>query len=557
MAELEKMAELQSQIKILRETYAARLPQKVEQINEAWNAISQGGWDLSRLEDIHMQIHKLIGSGASYGFLAISDIARNLEIQLGQLLQIMNVPLSTQVLEIERLISALQLASQEVYNPSTETGTVVAESKVTNLPEALEHTIFIREPDLETAFSLSEQIGYFGYKVEVFPTLEKVEAILAERVPSAIITDIMFPESELAGTKAVAEVLKARTKSVPVIFISNRSDMTARLQAVRAGGYAYFTRPIDISGLIDKLDSLTTPHQSDPYRILIVEDELELAEFYSFHLKSAGMITSIVTNPLKVMQPLMDFSPDLILMDVYMPRCSGLELAKVIRQQEAYVSVPIVFLSAETDLDKQLKAMRLGGDDFLTKLIQPDHLISSVAARAERSRVLRSLMVRDGLTGLLTHTKAKEQLDVEVARVKRRNGVLSLAMIDLDHFKTVNDTYGHMTGDRVLKSLARLLQQRLRKTDIIGRYGGEEFVAVLVDTEPQAAMQVLDEIREGFSLIQHQSDDVEFKVSFSCGVASFTQYEDAVALNDAADKALYEAKHAGRNRVILAGNYLF
>jgi diguanylate cyclase (GGDEF)-like protein len=557
MAELEKMAELQTQIKVLREAYAARLPQRIDQINETWNEISQGKWDLLRLEDIHMQIHKLTGSGASYGFLAISDIARNLEAQLSQLLQLMAAPLSAQVAEIDRLLVDLKLASQEARRPAIAIEPLVFDSKLPSLAKESEHTIFIIESDLEAAFSLSEQIGYFGYKVEVFPTLKSLEPVLEQRIPTAIITDIMFPDNELAGTKAVAQVLKARTKSVPIIFLSNRGDMMARLQAVRAGGFAYFTRPIDISGLIDKLDTLTNSYRNDPYRLLIVEDELELAEFYSFHLKSAGMVTSIVTNPLKVMPPLMDFSPDLILMDVYMPRCSGLELAKVVRQQEAYVSVPIVFLSAETDLEKQLKAMQLGGDDFLTKLIQPDHLISSVAARAERSRVLRSLMVRDGLTGLLTHTKAKEQLDVEVARVRRRGGVLSLAMIDLDHFKTVNDTYGHMTGDRVLKSLARLLQQRLRKTDIIGRYGGEEFVAVLVDTDPQAALQVLDEIREGFSLIQHQSEDIEFRVSFSCGVASFPQYEDAVALNDAADKALYEAKHAGRNRVILAGNYLF
>jgi diguanylate cyclase (GGDEF)-like protein len=211
-----------------------------------------------------------------------------------------------------------------------------------------------------------------------------------------------------------------------------------------------------------------------------------------------------------------------------------------------------VFLSTETSLDKQLAAMRLGGDDFLTKPIQLDHLISSVTSRAQRSRILRSFMIRDSLTGLLNHTKTKEHLDLEVARAQRRQGSLVFAMLDIDHFKSVNDTYGHPTGDRVIKNLARLLQQHLRKTDVIGRYGGEEFAVVLIDTDGPAGLRALDRIRSHFAQIRQQSEGAEFTVTFSCGVATFPDYKSATELNDAADKALYEAKRGGRNQVILA-----
>ena len=214
------------------------------------------------------------------------------------------------------------------------------------------------------------------------------------------------------------------------------------------------------------------------------------------------------------------------------------------------MGIPIVFLSAETDPIKQMAAMSRGGDDFLTKPIEPDHLIAAVTSRAQRSRVLRSLMVRDSLTGLLNHTATKEHLDIEMSRAQRNNTQLSFAMIDIDRFKSVNDTYGHAAGDRVIKSLARLLLQRLRKTDIVGRYGGEEFAAILVDTDGPTAMNVLNEIRAHFAQIRHQGEEKPFSVTFSCGLAASPPWIDADALADAADKALYEAKRSGRNQVV-------
>ena len=240
-----------------------------------------------------------------------------------------------------------------------------------------------------------------------------------------------------------------------------------------------------------------------------------------------------------------------ILLDIYMPECNGMELAKVIRQLDVFVGIPIVFLSAESNLDKQLFAMGLGADDFLTKPIQPQHLISSVSSRIQRSLILRSFMVRDSLTGLLNHTAIKDQLDREVAQTKRRGMPLSFAMVDIDHFKQVNDTCGHPTGDRVIKSLSRLLKQRLRETDMVGRYGGEEFAVILSNTDGETAAKVLDAIRRDFAQLRHLADGKEFSVTFSCGIVDTSFFYDSTKLCDAADRALYKAKHTGRNQIIL------
>jgi diguanylate cyclase (GGDEF)-like protein len=372
---------------------------------------------------------------------------------------------------------------------------------------------------------------------------------LVKCTPAAIIMDVVFPEGALAGPRTLADLAPQMEKPPPLIFISSRGDLSARLQAVRAGGVAYFTKPVDIAALIDQLDELTTSESPEPYRVLIVDDSPSLASFYAFTLQRAAMVTQTVTDPGRLLETLSEFNPELILMDMYMPDCTGAELAQVIRQQEAYVSVPIVFLSTETDMGKQLATMQLGGDDFLTKPIEPEHLVSAVAARVHRYRVLRSYMERDSLTGLLNHTKIKEQLEVEINRVKRQKHPLAFAMIDIDHFKSVNDTYGHPTGDRVIKSLSKLLHQRLRRTDVIGRYGGEEFAVIFGDTDGATAAKVVDDIRAAFAQVRQHAEGGEFSVTFSGGVAEFPRFGSAADISGAADRALYEAKHAGRNRV--------
>lgn len=276
-----------------------------------------------------------------------------------------------------------------------------------------------------------------------------------------------------------------------------------------------------------------------------------LAEHYSAVLSEAYFSVRVVDQPLQAMHILSEFNPELILMDIYMPDCSSVELAAVIRQEDAYVGVPIVFLSSEKNLDKQIDAMRQGGDKFLTKPIESHLLVSSVRCRVQRSRVLSSFLHRDSLTGLLNHTSSKEALETEVERARRRGTPFTFATIDIDHFKQVNDTYSHPVGDRVIKSLARLLQQRLRKTDVIGRFGGEEFAVLLPDTALDSVLP-LEQLRESFENIRQTIGATEFCVSFSCGVTAYPEHQTAEDILHHADVALYKAKHQGRNRLVLA-----
>ncbi|MGD9504789.1 MAG: diguanylate cyclase [Syntrophobacteraceae bacterium] len=411
------------------------------------------------------------------------------------------------------------------------------------------HLIYLVEDDPLQAKVLSSQISYFGYSVRIFYTLADMKCAIVEMLPNAILMDVIFPEGKKAGIEAIAEMRKTLIPSVPVLFISTNDDPLCRLQAVRSGGAGYFTKPVDVGMLIDALDRLLFNAPDACYRVLIVDDSYVQANVNAMHLTRAGMKTTIAIEPLEALPILKDFNPDLILMDVYMPDCSGIELARVIRQIEAYLSIPIVFLSSETDRERQLEAFGIGGDDFLVKPIKPDHLVAAVASRAERYRKLRALMLHDGLTGLLNHTTTKERLRQETARAHRRGSQLSLALIDLDNFKSINDTHGHTAGDRVLKSLAQLLVRRLRASDIVGRYGGEEFAVILPNTGLADAARLMDDLRMSFEKVRHRASGAEFSATFSCGVSGFPQCAMPASLTEAADKAMYTAKARGRNQV--------
>jgi len=417
----------------------------------------------------------------------------------------------------------------------------------TPLP-ALRKPVYLALQDVVQGQRLCQQLQSFGLQAQALDTANGFRSAMTERHPAAILMDIDFA-GQGCGLRLAEDVQNSLEQKLPLLFFSQEeTDTPTRLAAVRAGGREFFTGMLDASSLLERIETLTHVSQYDPYKVLIVDDSRAQATHTERVLNSAGILTHTLTEPLQAMTALADFQPDLIILDMYMPACSGTELAKVIRHNDRYVSVPIIYLSAEDDLDKQLDAMSEGGDDFLTKPIKPRHLIATVRNRAARARNLRARMVRDSLTGLYNHTHTLQLLEDARSRARRSGTPLSFAMLDIDFFKKVNDTYGHPMGDRVIKSLALFLKQRLRKTDHIGRYGGEEFAVVLPDTDAATALKVLDEIRQRFAEISYPAQPMDLSCTFSCGIAELHDGVDSKALSKRADEALYEAKHSGRNR---------
>ena len=542
----------------LRKTFLAQLPARIKQAEALFEQIKADPADHVVRVELHRLLHSLKGTGRSFGFGELGGAAEQCEETLTSL------PLD--MLEQQPPADWKKTLSSDFGKLAKEASTLCSltgngtddESTVFTLPVTVGEgsggrLVYICDDEILSLERLAVQLACFGYRIETFSETQALHAAVLTCRPDAVIMDIHFPQGRSAGTEMLAALNQETGQVLPAIFLSSRDDFAARLGAVQAGGQAYFHKPVRAIELVAALDELTRQHEIVPMRILIVDDEAETATYHSIILQEAGMLTRQLSDPSNVLAELQDFRADLVLMDMYMPQCNGQELAKLIRQVPDYLGLPIVYLSGETDRKKQFSAMRIGAEGFLTKPVVPEELVEAVAIRAERMRTLRSLMARDSLTGLFNHTTTTHLLESAIATAARKGGELCFAMLDIDRFKSVNDTYGHPVGDQVLLALSRVLQQRLRNTDIVGRYGGEEFAVILPDVSSARATLLIDELRQSFSRLVFQSASGDFSCTFSAGVAAYPAYQRIEVLREAADKALYKAKDGGRNCVICDG----
>lgn len=249
---------------------------------------------------------------------------------------------------------------------------------------------------------------------------------------------------------------------------------------------------------------------------------------------------------------------DLILLDLNMPDVDGLTLCAQLKQDRNLVNTPIIFLTGTLDVATKVKAFDLGALDYVTKPFDGVELKARVrsALRIKRYHDLLSTKAQiDALTGLWNRRYLDEQLTAEVHALERCKRSLSLLMVDIDHFKSINDTYGHSFGDGMIQAVAEEIHQVSRKTDVACRYGGEEFAIVLKDTDSSGALVVAERLRHRISLIKSSYGKEKKSVTASIGVVGGDQLASRrlspQILIDAADKALYRAKSGGRNRTEL------
>ena len=522
----------------LKNHFAQRVTHQARQILEIWQRLQTNQWSPAGLAELDDANLRLLRFAERFEQPEHSELARAIDLTLRDMAANQSRLNSPIITELNRLM-------QRLSRTGLRQGDLAANI---SLPP-LRKPVYILLQDLERADRLARQLEFFELSAQAFSSPAGFRLAMTERHPAAIVMDVDFAGAGVGLTLA-AEAQIGLEQKLPLLFFSlHEADTPTRLAAVRAGGQGFLTGTLEASSLMEKIEVLTCVAQYEPFKVLIIDDSRAQALHAERLLNGAGIVTRTLIDPIQAMTELAEFQPDLIILDMYMPGCTGTELAKVIRHNDRYVSVPIIYLSAEDDMDKQLDAMSEGGDDFLTKPIQPRHLITTVRNRAARARHLKARMVRDSLTGLYNHTHILQLLEDCTFHARRENRPLSFAMLDLDHFKHVNDGYGHPMGDRVIKSLALFLKQRLRKTDFIGRYGGEEFAIVMPDTDQESAHKVLNQIRQRFAEIHYPAQPVDLSCSFSAGVVQMHGDADSLLMASQADEALYRAKNNGRNQV--------
>ena len=523
-------------------------------IDEALDRLHHG--TAATLADLKRHFHKLAGAGATYQRPQISTLAREAERRCDELLKGHAQPSSEDVVrwrETRRRLAALfdeGIATTVLADPTPATATPAASSLDTARHDL---DVLLVDENQEARRLLASVLQHEGIPVREAGSCEQAREMIDARLPDGMLVDVRLPDGSGYGIVEYARKKSGGDQSA-ILMLSAAGDFLDLAEAIHAGADACYTKPAEIEAAHRKILQMLERSQAESPRILVVEDDQYHAAFARALLESAGYQVHVCDAPRQFSEHMATFQPELLLMDVNLPEVSGYDLARLVRQQEQHAALPIIFLTSEEELESRIRAAKAGGDEHLTKPVHPALLASAVGARLERARFLKSLLHRDGLTRLLTHASFMEQVQQVIDRRSRVAAApASLVLLDVDHFKQVNDAYGHQAGDRVLATLAGSLRQHLRRTDIIGRYGGEEF-GVLLDQLPiDDAQRLITRLLTEFASLDHTAGEQHFRVTFSAGIAPYHEGVGRHAWIEAADQALYAAKRAGRNRVLVAG----
>jgi diguanylate cyclase (GGDEF)-like protein len=297
--------------------------------------------------------------------------------------------------------------------------------------------------------------------------------------------------------------------------------------------------------------------------ILIIDDTQGMRSQIVSILKQSGLAAGIIEadNVIDGFKLLLAKPVDVVLCDLEMPKMDGLKFLDLQRGREDRRDVPVIILTGRDEPEQKIRALERGASDYITKPFDAGELIARVKVQLkikllqddlkERNQRLEELLDTDHLTQLANRRHLMRTLAQEFQRSQRSGHSVSLVMIDIDHFKAINDTYGHQRGDLVLKVVAETFLDQVREYDLAARFGGEEFALVLPETDSPKAQQVAERIREAIQALRFSGALEPLQMTISLGVAtcphkSVKDIEDLIRL---ADDALYTAKHQGRNRV--------
>jgi len=307
-------------------------------------------------------------------------------------------------------------------------------------------------------------------------------------------------------------------------------------------------------------------------RILVVDDSRSQLEWLVQVLDREGYDVVSAANGSEAIRKVKTETPDLVLLDKILPDMDGLEVLRIIKARPPDEFVPVIILSAKSDLDSRVTGLKIGADDYLAKPFAEAEILARAAAmlrikllqdqlrEAHRTlqaqqRQLQEMSLTDALTGLRNRRFFDERLLEEFGRAQRYSDPVSLMMIDLDHFKLVNDRWGHPVGDAVLAETATVIRDSLREPDVCARYGGEEFAVILPKTHLSGVLAVAERVWRAVATKAHPASDRtgEVRVTASIGIAFYPSKDITTAelLLRYADEAMYRAKAAGRNSICL------
>jgi len=411
---------------------------------------------------------------------------------------------------------------------------------------------------------------------------EEALYIAKSKLPDVILLDVMMPD--LDGFE-VTRRLKAdeSTRDIPVILLTALDGSENRTKGLEAGADEFLSKPVHVDELrirVRSMSRLANMHRElrtrtevgrrllklpaendfpDMDSILLAENDPALAKLLTGVLEQAGFYVFIAESEAELWEILTQILPGLIILGLDLPENSNLQLLRSLKRTPGLQDIPILEIAADCEPQQKLDCLAQGADDYLSKPVNSDELVARSKAALRRAETLQQIkreyerLCIDTITDALTGALNRRYLDADLAH---RTGELSrypgkslgVAMLDIDHFKYVNDQYGHVVGDQVLKHIAKLVQRQLRASDYLARYGGEEFCLIMPNTQHDQLLQIAERVRceMAHNSLQAISNHT---VTVSLGVTTYRPGDTAESLLKRADAALYKAKLNGRNQV--------
>ncbi|MBP9094846.1 response regulator [bacterium] len=538
------MASWQETFSELKSQYVQRSTDRLAQIIELFTKLMSNPEDKDLAQQLSRHYHWLAGSGSMYGFQRVSALGLEGE-KLCEAITRQSGAASKG--DLERMQALLQELSTQ-FTGGDEAPETTNLGKVRTVAASGKQEVLVIDEDQKDLESLKKMVEENDFNFRSARSFAGTLSELERRMPEGLILEIPLPDGD-------AYELVERIRTMPggdemaIIIVSKQTGFLDKVRAIHCGADAHFEKPIDTKSMFRRLRYLLDKRFQETPRILSVEDDPDQAAFIRAFLESAGYQVRTCTDPKNFESYMSAFQPDLVLLDVMLPGMTGYELSRYVRQDERHATLPILFLTTQGQIDARIESARAGGDDHLVKPVPPALLLSSVSSRLERARFLKTLLHRDGLTSLLNHTTFMEQAQAVIAQRKRHAGFTVLILLDIDYFRSINERHGYPGGDKVLVALSMLLRRRLRQSDIIGRYAGDEFAIIAEGLDENEAQLLSSRLVADFAAIQHSTlSHAGFYATCSSGIAIL----DAKTMTvetwvKSAFRALQEAKAAGRN----------
>ena len=430
------------------------------EFEQACALLSTGTLKPELLSSSLMGAHRLIGTLGSVGLPKGSEVARKIE----QLLRSDSLS-KNEAGQLENLVEQLK----QIIKNKPSTKATIPDVKIAS------GRLLLVDDDVVLTEQIKREAQTWGFQVEVATNPTAARKLISSQPPDVVVLDLSFTDTKENGLILLAEVAQ-RTPSIPVLVLTARNQLSERVEVARLGGNMFLEKPISPEEIIKVVAQELNRTQKPEAKILIVDDDRVLLIVLSNLLTPWGFQVITLADPQQFWQTLQTSAPDLLILDIEMPNFSGIELCQVVRRDPRWSELPVLFLSGHHDPDIVHQVFAVGADDYIQKPIVGPELIARILNRLERTRILHRFAEIDELTGTATRRKSVQDLEGLLRLAKHQNQPLCFMILDLDHFKQVNDRHGHEVGDFVLGLFGKRLKGFFRSEDIIARWGGEEFI---------------------------------------------------------------------------------